>query len=213
MVFNIQSSLAKKGPELSQRKQPAGDKERKSNMKGRVKGTVMIDFVKTIKADRRGSYDQYLTDEDRQVMSERILPSGWYPYDTYKRVFSAVVKVLANNDMEKVRQWGRIYGETIVTNVYKGLIREGQPMETLKKYATYIRSFFDFGDLVIDGLSEREAQITFKGMDPDFQAQYYIMIGWMERSLEMCGAKGISSEFTARSWQGAAETKVRMSWS
>jgi hypothetical protein len=34
----------------------------------------------------------------------------------------------------------------------------------------------------------------------------------MERSLEMCGAKGIKSEFTSRSWQGGGETKVRMRW-
>ena len=92
-----------------------------------VKGTILIDFVKTIKADKSGAYDEFLTDQDREIISQRILPSGWYPYQTFRNCFNASVQVLAKNDMEKVEQWGRLYGEAIITSVYKGLIKEGAP--------------------------------------------------------------------------------------
>ena len=178
----------------------------------RVKGTILVDFVKTIRADKTGAYDSYLTDEDRRIISERILPSGWYPYDTFKRCFNAVVAVLAKNDMEKVRQWGRIYGENIITNVYKGFIKQGAPMESLKKYSTYIRNLFDFGEFIVEPVSENEAFIIVRGLDKDFEPQYHMMRGWLERSLELCGAKDIKVEVISLEWEGAPETKSRISW-
>ena len=85
----------------------------------KIKGTILIDFVKTIKADKTGVYDSYLTDKDKEVVSSRILPSGWYDYETFRNCFNAVVNVLAKNDMDAIRQWGRIFGENIVTGVYQ----------------------------------------------------------------------------------------------
>ena len=178
----------------------------------RVKGTILVDFVKTIRADRSGACDALLTDQDREVLSSRILPSAWYPFSTYKNCFNAVVQVLAKNDMTKVRQWGRLYGEAIVTGVYKGIIKEGAPLDSLKKYGTYIKSVFDFGEIVIEPVSESEAVVVVSGFDPDFEAHYHIMMGWIERSLELCGARDIQSSFTSMSWQGDPDTRIRMAW-
>jgi hypothetical protein len=179
---------------------------------GKVKGTILLDFVKTIRADKTGVYDQYLSDEDREILKERILPSGWYPYETFRNCFNAVVQVLAKGDMDSVRQWGRIYGENIVTGVYKGIIKDRAPMESLSKYSTYIRNLFDFGEISIESVSGNEAIVSIKGLDADFEPLYHMMLGWLERSLELCGAKDIEAEVLSKAWEGAAESKVRISW-
>lgn len=177
-----------------------------------VKGTLLIDFVKTVKADKSGAYDAYLTDQDRKIISEHILPSAWYPFETFKNCFNASVMVLAKGDMETVREWGRLYGEAIITSVYKGLIKGGSPLESLKKYGIYIRNFFDFGEILIEAVSENEAIVTIKEMDNDFEPLYHMVKGWIERSLEMCGAKNISVEFISKSWEGKPETSIKYSW-
>jgi len=178
----------------------------------KVKGTILIDFIKTIKADKSGTYDAYLTDRDREILSERILPSGWYPYETFRNCFSAAVKVLAKDDMEMVRKWGKLYGESIITSVYKGIIKEGSPMDSLKKYGTYIRNMFDFGEIMVEALSDNEAMIVIKDTDRDFEPLYYMMVGWIERSLELCGAKDIKTELVSKSWEGAPVTSVKLTW-
>ncbi len=177
-----------------------------------VKGTILVDFVKTIKADKIGAYDKYLTDEDKQILSSRILPSSWYPYETFKNCFGAVVKVLAKDDMETVRQWGRIYGEAIITSVYKGVVKEGQPMESLDKYRTYVRNMFDFGEFEGERISDNETLLRIKGFDPDFKPIYYMMAGWIERSLELCGAKNIECVFQEKAWEGDPETSIKCTW-
>lgn len=179
---------------------------------GKVKGTVLVDFVKTIRGDKSGVYDSYLTDADKEIISSRILPSAWYPFDTFQNCFQAVVKILAGNDMEKVRQWGRLYGENIITSVYKAMIKEDKPMETLEKYGTYIRSFFDFGEIKVEPVTDRKATVILTGFGNDFPSQYYMMAGWIERSLELSGARDIKSEFVSKSWEGAEDTRLNLEW-
>ena len=178
----------------------------------RVKGTILLDFVKTVKADKSGVYDGLLGEEDLKIIKQRILPSNWYPYETYKHLFSAVVEVLAHGDMDTVRQWGRIYGEAIVTGVYKGIIKEGEPMESLKKYGTYIKNLFDSAEIIIQPVGDTEAIIITRGFEPGFEPQYHMMAGWIERTLELCGAEEIKIEFIGRSWMGDPETRFSMSW-
>jgi hypothetical protein len=178
----------------------------------RVKGTILIDFVKVIKSDKTGRFDKYLTAQDRKIISERILPSAWYPYETYKNCFAAVAAVVGNNNPQTIRQWGRLYGEAIISGVYKGLIKEGAPIQSLEKYATHIRNLFDFGDLLTVPLSALEAEMVMRGFDPDFEPQYHIMRGWLERSVEMCGVRDLKSDFNMKSWDGAPETRLSLSW-
>ncbi len=178
----------------------------------RAKGSILVDFVKTIRADKSGAYDPYLTPEDKEIISQRILPSAWYPYETFRRCFNAVFQVLAKRDLEQVRKWGRIYGEAIMGSIYKGLIRQGDPLEFVKKYEIYIRNFFDFGELKIEEEAPAQVIIRIRGFDKNFPPLYYMMYGWLERTLELCGAKNIKVEFLERAWEGGEETKIRISW-
>lgn len=181
-------------------------------MEKRVKGSILIDFVKTIKADKSRVYDKYLTVEDKAIISQRILPSGWYPYETFKHCFNAVFEVLAKKNLDMVRQWGRFYGEQIVENLYKGLLKEGHPLDYIRKYEVYIRNFFDFGKIEVIEEAQNQVLIKMSEFDPDFQPIYVIMFGWLERTLELCGAKNIKSEIVSKSWEGAKETAIRLKW-
>jgi uncharacterized protein (TIGR02265 family) len=178
----------------------------------KVKGTILVDFVKTIRADKSGRFERYLGPEDKKIISERILPSAWYPLETFRNCFRAVVSELAKNDMEKVRQWGRLYGESIITGIYKSVLKEGAPMDSLCKYSSHIRNLFDFGEIKIEPVSDHEAIVTVRDLDFNFEPQYHMMRGWLERSLELCGARNIKTEALEKAWDGAAETRFRISW-
>jgi len=178
----------------------------------KVKGTILIDFVKTIKADKSGTYDPFLTDEDRKIIDERLLASAWYPYDTFKHCMQAAVHILAKDNMDTVHQWGRMYGEAIVTGVYKGMIKEGRPMESLQKYNSSVRNLFDFGELRVEPKGDNQATMKIRGFDPDFEPQFHMIAGWIERSLELCGAKDIECRFEEKSWEGGDETSLALSW-
>ena len=178
----------------------------------RVKGSILIDFVKTIKASKDPAYEKYLTAEDKLLLSQRLLPSAWYSFETFKHFFQGVFEVLAKKNLETVRGWGRLYGEAIISGFYKGIIRDGHPLESLQKYPTYFKNMLDFGSVEVKEAGEGEALVTIRDFDPTFVPFFYMMFGWLERSLEMCGAKNIKSELVSATWQGAPETRIKFSW-
>jgi uncharacterized protein (TIGR02265 family) len=178
----------------------------------RVKGTMLLGLVKTVRADRTNTYDPYLSDLDRDFISRQVLPSSWYPFEEYKKTFSAVIDVLTKGDMELVRKMGQAYGADIVSNVYKNLVIEGNPMESLKKYRIVFNMFFDFGEAEFEAVSENSGRLSIRKFDPEFEAFYYIFMGWVEECLELSGAKNPRGRSTSRSWADDPETTIEFSW-
>ena len=178
----------------------------------KVKGTMLIGLVKTIRADRSGAYDAHLTDQDRALVERHILPSSWYPFDQFQRIFNAVMDVLAGSNTELVRTIGRSYGRDIIQGVYKNLVIAGDPMESLKKHQIAFKMFFDVGESVFEPVSDRSARMRIRNFDPAFERWYYILLGWLEECLELSGATNVRGTFASRSWHGDPETVVELSW-
>jgi hypothetical protein len=185
---------------------------RKGRAMARVKGTLLVGFVKTIRADKSGVYNSYFNDLDQEMFSQRILASGWYAFETYKKCFKAVVQVAAKGDMAVVRQWGQIYAESILKEVYKNIIVEDNPQELLIKMMQIKNLLFDFGEFNRIAISEKKVRLQIKGFDPKFEAFYQLLRGWFEKSLELGGAKNVQSEFTAKSWEGDPDTSIELSY-
>ena len=177
-----------------------------------VKGSVFIDFVGVIKKDESGVYDAYLTDKDREIISQTMWPSTWYPYETYKHCLKAVFKVIAKNDLKVAKEWGRTSCEAIMTKIYKSILKERDPFSFIKKFETINRSFFDFGKTEIVAEGKNRAKYTLSSFDAEFAPLYYIIQGWIERGLELCGAKNVKSEFVTKSWEGQPFTSIRFTW-
>jgi uncharacterized protein (TIGR02265 family) len=179
----------------------------------RVKGTVLVDFCKTIRADKSGAYQKYLTDEDQAILHSKIIPSAWYPYDTFKNCFNAIYEVLAKKNLNTVKDWGKLYGKAIMGGIYKGLLKQGEPLEYIKKYEVYIRNFLDFGEMEI--IEEKPNQVLMKlsQFDPDFPPLYAIMQGWLECTMEMCGAKDLRLDVQKKGPADSHDAAIRLSWS
>lgn len=84
-----------------------------------VKGSMMMFVVKGVRAAGAEHFDRYLTDDDRELLKQRILPINWYPFEPYKRLFDALVEVVARGNTHTVRQWGRDSGSAILDGVYR----------------------------------------------------------------------------------------------
>jgi len=179
----------------------------------RVKGTAFVNFAKSIRANKSGVYAKYLTEEDKDILSRKILAAVWYPYETFKRCFKAVFEVVGKNDFETARQWGRLYGELIMTDIYKDTFRKGDPLYHVKKIPIYILTFFDFARW--EALVEKPNQvlITLPDCDPDFAALYHFFRGWFQKMAELGGGQNVRCEFVKMGWADESKiTSYLVSW-
>ncbi len=177
-----------------------------------VKGSIFIGFAKSIKADKQGTFDRFLTDKDKEILSGLILQSKWYPYETYKNCFLAVAKVVARNNPETLRDWGREYGEATLTTIYKSALMKKEPQAAMNDYQRIFKGHFDFGRIEGEMVSENAITITVSDFDKDFEPWYYVAQGWMERFIQLLIDKPVRSEILDRSWAGAPATVFKMSW-
>lgn len=178
----------------------------------RIKGSLLVWFVKTVRADKSGCYDKWLTDEDRKIVENRVFPSSWYPFDFYERMITGVVKEAAKGDKKVLYDWGILAAADLLRGPYKNLIVKGDTTKTLKKHLQYKDLFFDFGDIRAEYFSDNRVRLRLSGFPKDFEYFYLMFRGWFASILEMTGAKNIKSEFTDMSWMGSADTAIEYNW-
>ncbi len=178
-----------------------------------VKGTMLISFVKGIRANKSGVYENLLSEKDKEIVYQKILNGAWYPFETFKNCMNAVTQVEAKNNMEIVRNWGRDTGQTIMETIYKSALSKGDPQKAWRLYQRFFKLWFNFGYQDGDFISENALEVTFKEFDPDFKNFYHIAMGWSERFLELVIDKKVVSKFLAKSWESDEETIIHYSWS
>ena len=173
----------------------------------RVKGSMLVLLVKAIRADKSGRLLAAVPAEHRPTVQGMILSIHWYPFEVYRAIQDALVRVLANGDMEIVRQWGRLTAEETMTKTYSAVLRPGDPLGTLTNYEAFFRRFFDGTDFTVKDLGGGRALVRVAGFEPGWQPIYHIVRGWLERSLALVGCVAPSVEFHAKSWEGGGATE------
>jgi len=178
-----------------------------------VKGTLFLDYVRMIRKRKNVDWNKYLTPADQKVLSQMILPSEWYPLETYQHCGVAVLHEIAGGDVEVVRAWGRASMDELM-KIYKNLAQETDPHKALEKFQVLRKRFFDFEALEVTSQGGNCVQVKVDvafGQVAD-EAYAYQILGTLERLLQSSGAKNIQFQFVQKAWQGAPHSVIELSW-
>jgi len=178
-----------------------------------VKGSILLPWVKAIKANKSGVYDSLLTRESKEAVSKLILSSSWYNFDIYKNCFNSIAQVEVKGDRNICREWGRAYSDSIMKSVYKSSIVKTDPKSIMDRFKLVMKSMFNFGQLKNELVADNEMIVSIEDFDPDFELFYYIIIGWLEKYLELCLGKPVQAAFIEKSWEGNPVTRIKLTWS
>ena len=177
-----------------------------------VKGSMLLYVVKAIRGDTSGTIATKVSGQDRSFLADRIMPSRWYPYDAYKRLFNLLIDSYAAGNMATVQQWGRESAEEIIGAVYRSAIQPGNPYRTLKNNEIRFTSFYDFGTITVEPEGDTGARVSLAKFDAGWKEIHYLIAGWLERTLELAGGGNAKVEIVARSWSGDPATVYHASW-
>ncbi len=177
-----------------------------------VKGSMFVKIVRGIRSDKTGVYDKYFSKEDKDFLSQKILSSGWYPFETYKKCFNALAQVEGKGNRKIWKQWGILQGEEMIKSVYQSVLAGKDPKRAMEKLRLFFKLMYDHGTLGIEFLSDNEMTLTYIDFDHDFEVSYIVADGWITRILELCGCKNVQSKFLVKSWEGAGDSKLHFLW-
>jgi hypothetical protein len=179
-----------------------------------VKGKLFENYVRMIRKLKHVDWSEHLPASDLEIINQLVLPTQWYPMETFQRCGAAIFEVLAKGDPEKARAWGRISMDQLA-KVYKHLLIEpNDQFKTLEKFSKLSRNFFDFDGF---GLIVRDENHVAVQIDPAFgtlsvQGYSYQMLGSLERLLELSGAQNVKGEFSEKMWEGARHSVIELRW-
>jgi uncharacterized protein (TIGR02265 family) len=153
-----------------------------------------------------------LPEADRVALGQGILPSSWYPMDAFLRFMQEAERQLGAQEPDVVRKMGRASCDYGVKGAYKIFFKVGSPEFIISRAAPAFSSYYDTGELRIveRGPGQVAAEITgLEGGAPQFCERIF---GWMQRTLELAGARNLRSVHSACVHRGDPVCRFEGSW-
>jgi len=183
-------------------------------MEEKVKGSLLLDYVRMIRANKDKDWGKYLEPQDWEIINGRVLPSLWYPLSTFRRAGLATFNLLANGNMEMVRAWGRISLEQLVKGLYKSIVAEPDPVKALERFVLMRRQFYNFLSMEMKPVDDKHVKLllAFGPEEPGHEPYRAQLQGGVERLLELTGGKNPEINFSGVEWNGASATEFDITW-
>jgi hypothetical protein len=179
----------------------------------KVKGALFADYVRMIRSAKTVEWSRHLRPSDMAYLIQKIDPDGWYPMESFERMGNAILREVADLDLDAVRMWGRFSVDALLRRTPQ-LLAENDPVETLSRFRVLRATYFDFDALVVSTLVDDHVHIGihyYMGATAEEAASHQTM-GFFERLLELAGAREVHARFTQRSWCGDPETVLEINW-
>ena len=165
----------------------------------RVKGTAVQSSLRYVK-ERFGDPAlarilQALPEAERGRLEHGVLASSWYDLDLFLRFMVEAERQLAPQEPHVVMNMGR-----------------GSPEFIIGRAACVFSSYYDTGELRIleTGPGRCLAELVgFEGGAPQFCAR---MFGWMQRTLELAGARNLRPRHDVCVHRGGAVCRFEGDW-
>ena len=182
-------------------------------MTRQVRGMLFVDYVRMIRGRKDVDWLPYLDGADLAYLSQPIDPAGWYPMETFERLGVAILKEIAHGQQEGVRMWGRFQVLTS-RKQFPELVAEGSPRETVMRFRTLSRGFFDYDAVTVAEALDDSARVHVQyamGAEAE-EAACNQTLGFFEQLVERAGGTEVRGEFVQRSWAGADRTAIDLRW-
>jgi hypothetical protein len=109
----------------------------------RVKGTAIVDLVKMIRSQPDRDWDRYLLPDDLAIAKGIVLPTSYYPGESFWRMSWAVFDAIGGGSLDNAVLFGRTSAVSYL-KVYTRFLVEGDPGRTIANFANVWQTFYDF---------------------------------------------------------------------
>lgn len=160
----------------------------------RVKGTAVKASIAFLKdrtdAETFEALLGHLAPENRNILAQPILQSSWYELSLLLDVMAAAEGRIALTPGRSLAwEMGRFSAEFGLKTIYKVFFKVADPGFIIRKSSQVFSTYYDSGRMEVIASEERAATMRITGFDQPHVWFCDRILGWMERTLELSGAK------------------------
>ncbi len=183
----------------------------------RVKGTVVVGSVAYLK-ERLGEqgYEKLLdtlSQEEAASLRFAVLQGHWYPFDLLLHLMAAAQgKVPLPPGRSLGWEMGRYTAETGLKTVYKVFFKVAETRYILKRATQLFSTYYDSGTMRVVESELHRATVQVAGFDQPCVQFCDRAQGWMERVVELTGARRVEMSHPQCAARGDAFCEYRGRW-
>lgn len=187
-------------------------------MIGKVKGTLLIARLKYLRAQGLDSADRVLrrlSEDDRRVVGDALLPSSWYPAGVLLRLETTIAALLARGDRHQLfRDMGRFTADVNLAHsgAHRPYLREGDPQFLLRHVPRMYGSQHDTGRREYVQTGERSAVVRTLEAEEVSVDDCLTTIGWLHRGVELSGGRAVRVVEQICRTRGGAHCEYHCDW-
>jgi predicted hydrocarbon binding protein len=180
-----------------------------------IRGTALLPRIRFIQARSTEDWQRVLeamTTDARAAVAGVVLPSSWYPFQSFVELVVAADKLLGKGDAVLIREMGRYAATANLNTFFKFFIRLGSPEWVIGKGASMWSLSHDTGRAEVERLGPTGAAYLVKEFAAPHRALCAGLLGWMERCLELTGVKDVQIRESECAAQGGKLCRFEATW-
>lgn len=160
-------------------------------MNAEIKGVGLRGLLKYIKQNYKPGIETILgklPPEQKRIFDTPILTSKWYPYSVFTELLKTMDQEMGQGDLSLCRKYGENSGGLDLNSIFKVFLKVGSPQFIIKRSDWFWKQYYRPGGMQVPETSDTMVRIRIVDF-PITKEHCKVMEGWMEKSLEMSGAK------------------------
>jgi hypothetical protein len=182
----------------------------------KIKGSVVLDMVKVIRAFKDLPWDQYLTPGDLELVRAMVIPTAWYPIEAYQRMGVAVFKLVAKGSEEAVRKFGSAAMKELFEGPYRPFLDKHDPVEAVSKFFELRKSLFNFSKATVEKTGPKSLHVRIAELG-DFEVGLDVFLLLLDAHLteliQYNGGKDVKVKGWPERSRGQVELYADVTWS
>jgi hypothetical protein len=170
---------------------------------------MLIPMVRSIKSAMRRGVNVPLDATDREWLSQRVLVSGWYPFERFVWLSELVQHHLKDGSDEAAVAMGRYSAEQSLGGVHASFIYEGDVERTFRSVPNMWTRYLDFGEVetLVRG---DEVTLLIHGYEIIPRVHELMLEGWCQVIVELAGGEVVDSEISRAPSMGDDVYELRL---
>ena len=180
----------------------------------RIKGTTILDAIEAARKregeQRLAQIVASLSPPFRQVFENGMVPTGYYSLDAFVAFLEAGFRLGGDDERILIKRTEAV-AERQLRGLYRVFIKLGSPEFVVRRIITIHQTYFTGIGINFD-LQPGDARVRYTGFLKRHHLMQYVMIGFYQKALQICGARDVRAEMSVPMADDAEFCELHVTW-
>ncbi len=182
-----------------------------------IKGTAVIairDYVKRNHPEQYTDWLGKLSEESREIYSAVIDSSKWYPIGSAGvEPTKIAIEMFFRGDYEKgAWEAGKFSAQKALTGIYKIFVKASSPGYIIQRASRIFATYYQPCQMDVLERTDTSVLLEISNMTESDVVIEYRIGGWIEKALEISGAKKVTIDYPKSIARGDTVTQMNINW-